>query len=242
MGPVRHARVEAARHEGEVRVGVGRLQIALLVAQLRPGLELVVPVAGPLGEQAPEELDVRADAVRLAEVAAATPWRRYPAVRAGPAGGPAAPTRSRGCGAGLPSTRSRPPRAGLEQHGCAERMARRVVPFRRLGVDEPVLQPHGAIEVGDRLVELLAGRGDLARQHFGPDGEDCGHRVRREERLIERLVAQDAPQAGQLALGLIDLALRHERKAAHVVPHALEKRLARGVPARAASRPSARSA
>jgi len=38
--------------------------------------------------------------------------------------------------------------ARLEQHG-AERVTRRIVPFGRLRVDEPVIEPHGALEVGD---------------------------------------------------------------------------------------------
>ena len=63
---VADARAEARRHEGEVRVGVARLDGALLRRQIVAPIELIVFVAGALGKHGPEHLDVRGDGILLA--------------------------------------------------------------------------------------------------------------------------------------------------------------------------------
>ena len=58
-----HARKPAA-DEREMRVGVGRLDGALLGRQLRAAIEIVVVIAGAFGKHRGEEIDVRPHRLR----------------------------------------------------------------------------------------------------------------------------------------------------------------------------------
>ena len=63
FGPVdvADAGAEARRDEGEVRVGVARLDRPLRRRQVLPAIELIVLVAGPLGEHRAKDLEVGRD-------------------------------------------------------------------------------------------------------------------------------------------------------------------------------------
>ena len=58
----------------------------------------------------------------------------------------------------------------------------------RLCVNERVFEPHRALEMRHSFIVILFRRGNIAGQNFLRDREHRVARVRRKQRLIERLV------------------------------------------------------
>ena len=66
--------------------------------------------------------------------------------------------------------------ASREQH-LADGLTHRLRPVSGLGVDQRILEPHGAFEMEQRLVEILASGGEVTGQHLGRDAQDGVRRI-----------------------------------------------------------------